>query len=265
MVKTISICGAGWLGLPLARFLKEKAHTVKVSTTHSTKHAQLTEEGFESFQFSVHPDAQDSLPNSFFKSDILIITLPFKRSFLDPRDYVKQIKRILDTTPSNTYIIFTSSTSVYSKTNDWVTEESKISSPTLRQSVLLEVENLITSRNGTVLRLGGLYGPDRQIGGFLRHTKKPKAGLPPVNLVHLEDVIGVIVELIDIHFPGSIFNIVSDKHPTRRELYTHHASQQGFPVPEFDDTGENSFKIVSNQRLKDMLRYAFKHPDPMAV
>lgn len=263
-MNTISICGAGWLGLPLGKQLLSTGNKVNVSTTRLEKHNELQNDGFNSYLFSISPDNNDKLPESFFDTDSLVITVPFKRSLTDPQDYLHQIKHILNHTPADTYIIFTSSTSVYTNTNDWVTEDSPIEHPTRRQMALLEVEKLILDRRGTVLRLAGLYGPDRHIGGFLRHTTTPKPGQTPVNLVHRDDVLAILSHLLKKPAPGTTLNVVSDAHPSRKELYTTHARRRGFPIPEFDDSNDASFKLVSNQRLKDMLGYSFKHSDPMS-
>lgn len=262
-VSSISICGAGWLGYPLACTLVDLGYTVSASTTSSSKLDVLTSSGISPFLFSIQPDDQDLLFSDFFKTDVLVITLPFKRSFESPDDYMKQISLLLSSTPEDTYVIFTSSTSIYSDTNDWVTEGTELTQLSARQDVLLDVETLILNRKGTVLRLAGLYGPNRLIGGFLRHVKQPKPGNVPVNLVHLDDVVSIITTLIKAPQPDSLFNVVSDCHPTRRELYTYHAEQQGFPTPEFDDSSPSHYKLVSNTRLKDVLGYNFKHPDPM--
>lgn len=265
MSKTVSICGAGWLGRPLAHHLRELGYSIKVSTTQKEKCSVLAKEGLNPCILSVPFTVSPPHSSPFFDADILVITLPFKRSFENPHDYTMHIQQILEYTQKKTSIIFTSSTSVYSETNDWVTEETEIHSPSSRQLALLNTEQLILDRNGTVLRLAGLYGPNRRIGGFLRHSKTPKSGNTPVNLVHLDDVIGVISTLVNRPIEKNIFNVVSDHHPSRKELYTFHAHHQGFSPPEFTESQTTSFKLISNQRLKDMLGYVFKHPDPMSL
>jgi nucleoside-diphosphate-sugar epimerase len=259
----ITVCGAGWLGHPLSDRLVESGYSVKATTTTSEKLASLQESGVTPYLLSLEPNTTTTVPADIFNSDIVVITLPFKRSFTNPDDYSQQIQHLLNATPESAYIIFTSSTSVYSDTQDWVTESSPILNPSPRQKVLMSVENMILERNGTVLRLAGLYGPSRNIGGFMRHVKRAKSGKSPVNLVHLDDVIGVIMTLVATPHPTQTFNVVSDKHPTREELYCHQASKQGYPTPVFDNSQTPTYKVVSNQRLKDMLGYSFKYSDPM--
>jgi hypothetical protein len=39
----------------------------------------------------------------------------------------------------------------------------------------------------------------------------------------------------------------------------------GAPLPEFEDSGDHSFKIIDNRKLKRVLDYEFMHPDLMAI
>ncbi len=64
---------------------------------------------------------------------------------------------------------------------------------------------------------------------------------------------------------GDIFNCCADTHPTKREFYTHAAQSLGNPVPEFTNSGTKSFKIVSNQKVKQILDYTFLHPELMKI
>ena len=59
---------------------------------------------------------------------------------------------------------------------------------------LLEMEQLFTQNNqfeAAVIRFGGLYGPGRHPGNFLARKKELAGASNPVNMIHLEDCIGI--------------------------------------------------------------------------
>jgi len=53
--KRVTICGCGWLGLPLGKFLVGKGFDVKGSTTREEKFSQLQEAGIQPFRVSLDP------------------------------------------------------------------------------------------------------------------------------------------------------------------------------------------------------------------
>ena len=81
-------------------------------------------------------------------------------------------------------------------------------------------------------------------------------------MIHRDDCIQVIYEIINQEIWNELFNVCSDNHPTRKEFYTQQAKKQGFVPPEFAIDGEPSFKIISNEKLKKKLDYKLLFPDP---
>lgn len=152
---------------------------------------------------------------------------------------------------------------MYPDTLTTASEEAVFTSDNPRSATLLRIEESLQSSQtaATILRFAGLYGEDRKIGKFLA-GKESVDGQQPVNLVHLEDCIAVVTEIIRRDIKGEIFNVCSDCHPTRQELYTKAAIAAKLPPPVFKTEGTGG-KIVSNQKLKEMLNYRFKHPDPL--
>ncbi|NIX15538.1 MAG: SDR family NAD(P)-dependent oxidoreductase, partial [Candidatus Dadabacteria bacterium] len=78
-MKTISILGCGWLGLPLGLFLREKAFKIKGSTATPGKLSELKAKGIEPFYISLSPEINADFDPEFLNSDILIINFPPKR------------------------------------------------------------------------------------------------------------------------------------------------------------------------------------------
>ncbi len=259
-MKNVSILGCGWLGLELGRELAKYDFQVKGSVTKPEKLDLLRSAGIHPYRLNW---SDKDIPIEFFECDIMIITIPpstpnYKNSFVEfiHKMELYHIKRV----------IYTSASSVYPDNNMAVKEEDAehIISPHSGLA-LLEIENLLrTNRtfSTTILRFSGLYGPDRKPGKFLSGKKNISGGNKPVNLIHRDDCVSIIIEIIKQGVWGETFNASADIHPTRKEFYTAACLNQGLPLPSFNNETSN-FKIVNSDKLKATLGYSFIHPDPM--
>ena len=111
--------------------------------------------------------------------------------------------------------------------------------------------------------MGGLVGGDRKAGRFLAGKKDVKNGNAPINMIHRDDCIGVINEIVEQEIWEETFNVCADEHPTRKEFYLAQTAKQELEAPTFSDDEEVSFKIISNEKVKTLLGYNFLYPDPM--
>jgi nucleoside-diphosphate-sugar epimerase len=266
----VSILGCGWLGFPLAKKLIASGYSVKGSTTTAAKKSILQSSGIIPFQLQCDPEVKGDNPDDFFSSDILFLNIPFRRNLADPRFYQSQIESVVRFAERSSIksIIFTSSTSIYPDNNSIVAENSNFKPDNPRAQVLWDVEESLRNNRRfsvTILRLAGLYGGERKIGQFLAGQKSVEGGKTPVNLVHLNDCVAAIDLMIRQGVWGETFNVCSDSHPLREQLYTQAAEIAGLPVPQFVSGSAPKFKIVSNKKLKEQLGYEFQHPDPMTL
>ena len=87
----------------------------------------------------------------------------------------------------------------------------------------------------------------------------------PVNLIHLDDCLGIIDAILQQQAWGETFNGCADTHPSKREFYSYARKLMGLPAPEFDTETEVKYKIISNQKIKTKLNYTFQHPDLMKI
>lgn len=262
----ISIVGCGWLGLPLGAELVRQGHTVRGSVTRKEGLRALEEAGVTPHRLELTPTLEGDT-EGFFGADVLIITLPPKRSEAGVRArYPAQIAAVLAKTPANTQLVFTGSSSVYPELNRLVTEidAGSRNDPNISESgrAILEAETLLRERGATILRLAGLYGYDRQPGRRLA-GREVSGGSVPVNLVHRDDVLRVLLEAIQNDLRDTTLNVCADLHPTRREVYTRQAARYGFTPPNFTEPEEKPSKRVSSERLKEVLGFSFRYPDPL--
>lgn len=262
MKQTISILGVGWLGFPLAEFLLEKGYTVKGSTTSEHKIHKMLEVGIKPYLIDLQDRIIGIEVEDFFEADILIITIPPKR---DIEKYIMQMEMIAESIQSSVVqkIIYTSSTGVYGNSKGITTEETPLSPEKVSSKAVVQAEQILknTKKDLTICRLVGLYGGKRQAGRFLAGRKDLPSGNAPVNLVHQEDCIHVITQIIEQDKWNEVFNVCSDNHPPRKIFYPLQAQRLDLKEPVFalDDKPSSAYKTISNEKVKSSLGYTFKH------
>jgi nucleoside-diphosphate-sugar epimerase len=269
-METISILGCGWLGLPLGFYLVKKGYKVKGSTTEPDKLKLIKEKGIEPYLILLNPEIHGENYNDFLSCDVLIIDFPPERRYGIVEYHQQQIKSLISAIRSGTvkHVIFTSSTSVYPDVNHEVYEDPEPKPTKSSGKALLKVENLLRECHTfetTIIRLGGLIGYDRMPGKFLAGKKDLANGDAPVNLIHRDDCIEIILNIIKNNIWGETFNACSDNHPTRKQYYVDQAKLSGLTPPTFNERGKSAYKIVSNKKLKRALNYKFKYPDPSKI
>ncbi len=266
--RSVSILGCGWLGLPLAKHLLHLHYPVLGSTTSAEKIAVLQGCGIRPFLLEATPRLKGEKISPFFNSSLLFLNIPFERHLEDPSFYKKQILSVVEHIHQGRveFVIFAGSTAVYPQTLKEATEDVVFRPNSARAQVLLEVEQLLLNDpkfKTTVVRFGGLYGPGRPLGRFLAGKKGLSGGEQPVNLIHQQDCVRVVSEIIGHDVRGEIFNAVSDAHPTRKALYTAAAKRAGLEAPEFSSEPRRPYKLVRNDKLKKRLDFVFLRPDPL--
>lgn len=255
MKQKISILGCGWLGEPLAKELIELEYKVKGSTTSKNKIQRFISLGISPFLLDL--DAIDNSIDIFLDAEILIIATPCKN--------IEGFKELIIHIEKSTIkkILYISSTSVYENSNDIVTEGS-----TVKLTSLVKIENLFVSNDHfktTIIRFAGLMGYDRLPGNFFPAGKKIPNPDGYVNMIHRDDCIGILTAIIKKGLWGDTFNACADTHPTRREFYTKAAIELRKDIPEFEESNHTGYKIISNQKLKELLGYQFKFADILCI
>ncbi|MFY0599874.1 MAG: SDR family NAD(P)-dependent oxidoreductase [Cyclobacteriaceae bacterium] len=254
----ISILGCGWLGLPLGAALSENGFHVMGSTTRSEKLNLIKQNGISPFLISLDKMTSESAP--FFETEILIVTIP-PGNASNPENYFDQLKAILSFCEKGSvkHTIFVSSTSVYPSENKEVREKDASESALTRSGVsLLNAEKLFDSADNTTIRLSGLVGDNRNPGRWFAGKKNLKGGNIPVNMIHLEDCIGVIEMIIRADHWGQVFNACAPDHPLKKDYYPKLASDLGLEPPRFEEIDASPWKRVSSEYLIEKTCYQFK-------
>lgn len=266
----VLIFGCGYLGRRTAQAWIRQGATVFACTRSDQKSRELSQLGIQPLIGDIcQPATLRDLP----VVDIVLQSVGYDRNSGQTRDQVtlQGMRNVLQQVGRNCLrFIQISSTSVYGQTSgEWVDEESA-SHPTAEGGQLtLAAEKLVHEHypaggpvNATVLRLAGIYGPDRVLARLesLR-AAEPIAGNPDswLNLIYVDDAVSAIMACSTVDAPAGTFNVVDDQPIARRDYYTHLADMVGAPVPEFDTSDASARgsgglnKRCSNRKLRQLL------------
>jgi len=255
--KSISILGCGWLGLPLAIRLVTNNWAVKGSTTSRDKLEVLTANKIDPYLVQL---AHLSSAN-FFNSDVLLINVPPSLKKQTVEAYLCQMQSLLKQVEISPVkrVIFISSTSVYPDTNSEITGTGIVDF----QSALYQSEQIFnqsTTFKTTIIRFAGLIGPGRDPSRFFSGKTDIPNGQAPVNLIHLDDCIGIIENVLNHPQFYGTYHAAAPTHPSRSEFYTLASQAAGLPLPGFIDELKD-WKIIDPEKLEHDLDYEFIHPD----
>lgn len=267
--ETITILGCGWLGLPLAQTLIKAGYAVKGSTTREEQLETLRDAGIEPYLVRLDPEVNGEEITDFLQSDILVINIPPARRDDIVEYHIEQFSSLIDSLGQSTVrsVLLVSSTSVYPALNQEVTEEDALDPESLAGQALLLVEEMLMQESGfqtTVLRFGGLVGYDRNPEKYLAVLTEVTNPDQPMNLIHRDDCIKIISEIIRLQQWGEIFNACAPNHILRRDYYGRAADAAGVPQLPLASTSEQApFKVVNSSKLVNALNYSYLHPDPV--
>ena len=253
-MRNVSILGCGWLGKPLAISLLDDGYSLKGSTTKEEKLALLEDNNIEPFIVDISSFEEF---DDFLHTDILIIAITSK----DIDGFEHLITQIENSIIQK--VIFISSTSVYARANKVMTEDDEI-----LNTPLSTIENLFrenTFFETTILRFAGLFGDERHPSNWFNNGRKIPQPKGFVNMIHKEDCIEIIHEIINQNCWSQTFNACSNHHPTRREFYTIAKLSADCELPEFEENEVYEWKIISSKKIQETLGYVFIHDNLLEI
>jgi nucleoside-diphosphate-sugar epimerase len=255
----VSIIGLGWLGLPLAQALQSLEYEVTGSCTSSDKSQLLNEAGIPAYVW--RGGSGIDLPAALCARTV-IVTLPPSRC----HDYLALLQQLLSQLlgAGCQHLVLISSTAIYGAE----AAGSEVSAPqpdSIRGERMARAEDLVRSAgfaHWAIVRPAGLFGPGRHPGRFLS-GQSTDDGSTPVNLVHQQDVVGILCQILQQQAWGQIFNACAPGHPSRREFYTRACERLGVMPPLFGDVAGKA-KQIDGSKVERVLGYVYQIPDPLA-
>lgn len=245
--KSIMIFGCGYVGTALAKHCLNAGVRVGALTRNSEKAERLRALGVHEV---VVADLHETNWHTQLKGSYQVVVNcvssagggleGYRKSYLQGQASILQwaqgrsIQRYL----------YTSSTSVYPQDGGAEVDESADTTDApVTGKIIVESEQLIAAAEDHferwfVLRLAGIYGPDRH---FLLNQLKEGAGVIPgcgdytLNLIHLDDIVSALCAAMTMDRAVSgIYNIADDTPSLKVELLEWLASELNLPKPHFD-------------------------------
>ncbi|NNC34469.1 MAG: SDR family NAD(P)-dependent oxidoreductase [Croceitalea sp.] len=256
MTNTIGIIGCGWLGKPLAKALLAENYKIKGSTTTKDKLKELEAEGINAHWIVLNENSIEGEIDLFLDSlDLLIINVPPSLRSNPEIDYVTKMgllhEQICKSTVKN--VVFVSSTSVYGALEGTITEDAFPEPDNESGKQLLKVETLFQETHQiktTIIRFGGLIGPNRHPITYLAGKEKLTNGDEPINLIHLNDCIHLIRTIMQNGYWNQVFNGVYPLHPKKSSYYTAEAKKRGLVAPQYKaTTTPKTNKIIESRNF----------------
>jgi len=277
------IIGTGYVGLPLAVELARRGHEVSGLRRDGSRATELADAGITPLIADItRPEELARLPNDF---DWVVNCVASGGGGADDyrKIYLQGMRNIIDwlgTAESRQTgrpkLVYTSSTSVYGQNDSSLVDEKSPTEPgTETGRVLLETERALLeaaqSRKvaGIILRVAGIYGPDRGywFKQFLKgEVRLESKGVRFLNGAHREDVIRCVIAALERGASGEIYNVVDDEPVSQFDFFSWLATSLGKPMPEAAPENPEArkrgvtSKRISNRKLKTELGYSFKHP-----
>ena len=196
----VAILGCGYVGLELGRQLTEAGHDVVGVRRSDDGLTAIRDAGFD----AVRADVTDMASLSAVPDvDWLVYAASAGGRGVEAARaaYVDGLRTVAETfgtrgSPPDR-LVYTSSTGVYGDHDgDWVDESTTPDPATDRQRVLLEAEWVALESgpiDGTVVRFGGLYGPERYRLEYYLDGPVTEGYL---NSIHRNDAAGVVAHLL---------------------------------------------------------------------
>lgn len=177
--------------------------------------------------------------------------------------YVEPVQAMLEAlaaTPDyQPFIVFVSSTSVYSeRSGAWVRETSPTNPDSFSGRRLVQAEQLLEASGypHVIVRFSGIYGPGRE--GMVARLISGDLKITPAwtNRIHVRDCVGVISHLIgrrEAGLPLDTVYLASDNLPIRQEEFVQGlAAKLGIDadeLPRTEQIGPRGSKRCNNARL----------------
>jgi nucleoside-diphosphate-sugar epimerase len=256
------IVGCGYLGLRVAEPWLAAGAAVSALTRSSERAAAFTARGISPLIADL---ADASTLRNLPPAETVLYAVGYDpRSGASRRDiHITGFRALVDAlAAAPRRFIFISTTGVYGQnTGEWVDEDSPCLPDSESGQIYLEAEQMLLAHpageRAVILRLAGIYGPDRVPQQRTLAAGEPVPAAGHLNLIHVDDAVQAVLAA-ERNAATSRVICISDGAPAlRRDYYTELARLWGTSPPNFAATETvpkrssrgASDKRVSNARM----------------
>ncbi|MCT7949505.1 SDR family oxidoreductase [Ancylothrix sp. C2] len=271
----ITILGCGYVGTALAKLWQNTGHNLTLTTTTPEKITSLQQ---------ISPQVKlvkgsdfDAIVSALENQEVVVLSVgarslnSYRQTYLETAQNLVLAAQKVKTLKQ---IIYTSSYSVYGNHNgQWVDEETPLKTGNENGQILAQTEQALIEAGSEnlavcILRLGGIYGPGREIEKIFSSAfgkTRPGTGKDITNWIHLDDIVGAI-EYARKNRLNGIYNLVNDAYLTSQELLDGLSQRHGLPNVSWDASVESlrSYNArVANSKIK-AAGYQLIHPQTLS-
>lgn len=263
------IAGCGYLGSRLAARWVRRGRAVSAITRDLARAGEFELSGFRPVVLDL---SKDLPPVDLPTVDTVLWAVGFDRTAGVSRQqiWIDGLTRLADRLSQGSSprrFIYISSTSVYGDAGgDEITESTEPAPVTEGGLCCLQAEQHLRSLMSTrsteviILRMAGIYGPDRLLRRKADLTARVPLSGPAddwLNLIHVDDAAAMIDWVSTADAVPSLINVVNTGTLTRREYYSLLAELIGAPEPVFTDAEQSGNRGRSgNKRVQSEVRSA---------
>lgn len=279
------IVGCGYVGHRVARSWTAAGINTFACTRDAAKAERLSTEGIRPLIMDLSsPEHWPELP----AVDVVLWSVGFDRSAGADRTkvWIDGLRELLSRVQFRTAhgrVIYTSSTGVYGDSGgDEVDEETVACPDSEGGKACLAAEQILrdfsarTGHAAAVLRLAGIYGPNRLLRRIADLQNGTPIAAPPedwLNLIHVDDIVRVVDAVANLPISSTfpLMNVVAANSVTRRTYYSTLAELASAPSPVFEPPsavgsaraqsgrGSGNRRVVS--RVRSSLNVEFQFDD----
>lgn len=238
--RSLLLLGCGYLGTVVAERVPAAYEQTYAYVSAPTPRPRLKKAGAQVHAVDIFCESL-GLPADDRRAKHAMVLLPPSR-IPDEPGVIATLSSKLDEIDCKRAVLI-SSTGVYAASETAVTAETTVYSDTPRATRLhrIETEWLQASPRNVILRLAGIYGPDRVVG--LETLRKGDAvggdADAWLNLIHVEDAAALALSCLN--GAGARIELGADGNPVKRHAYYGHlAALRGLPLPKFAGEAERN-------------------------
>ncbi|HQR15168.1 MAG TPA: hypothetical protein PKW52_00050 [Nitrospira sp.] len=251
-LRPMVILGTGYTGRWIQKLAREQSLPILASSRRPEHHLRDVAQTAR-LQFDLdQPSTWDALP---MDADLI---------WTFPAVPLEQVQAFATHSCSHSRrLVVLGSTSAYDRGDEpltnmppWIDESSPVNFDLPR---VQGEEYLRTQHDGIILRVAGIYGPNRNPVEWIRQGRVGPTH-KFVNLIHVEDLAALCLLALRTGRAGDIYNI-SDGHPRRWADICAEVSRRWGIVSPREASSCQSGKRICNRKTLDTLHYTLRHPD----